>query len=94
LQWLPKYQGRFLTGDVVAAVTVWALLVPEALAYAVVAGVPVQFGPDAVYPTVREAVEAGKAGKPSSSHASAPTAAAPTRPNQKGSSDENSSPSR
>jgi hypothetical protein len=88
LQWLPKYQGRFLTGDVVAAVTVWALLVPEALAYAAVAGVPVQFGPDAVYPTVREV------GKASSSHASAPTAAAPTRPNQKGSSDENSSPSR
>jgi high affinity sulfate transporter 1 len=44
LQWLPKYQGRFLTGDVVAAVTVWALLVPEAMAYAAVAGVPVQYG--------------------------------------------------
>jgi sulfate permease, SulP family len=44
LQWLPKYQGSFLTGDVIAAVTVWALLVPEAMAYAAVAGVPVQYG--------------------------------------------------
>ena len=44
LQWLPKYQGSFLTGDVIGAVTVWALLVPEAMAYAAVAGVPVQYG--------------------------------------------------
>jgi high affinity sulfate transporter 1 len=44
LQWLPEYQGKYLTGDVIAAVTVWALLVPEAMAYAAVAGVPVQYG--------------------------------------------------
>jgi sulfate permease, SulP family len=36
--------GSFLTGDVIAAVTVWALLVPESMAYAAVAGVPVQYG--------------------------------------------------
>ena len=44
MQWLPEYQGKFLSGDVIAAVTVWALLVPEAMAYAAVAGVPVQYG--------------------------------------------------
>jgi high affinity sulfate transporter 1 len=44
MQWLPKYEGKFLTGDLIAAVTVWALLVPEAMGYATVAGVPVQYG--------------------------------------------------
>ena len=38
--WLPVYEKKWLTGDIVAALTVWALLVPEALAYAGIAGVP------------------------------------------------------
>ena len=42
--WLPRYRRAWLTGDVVAALTVWALLVPEALAYAGIAGVPPQYG--------------------------------------------------
>ena len=42
--WLPSYERKWLTGDLVAALTVWALLVPEALAYAGIAGVPVQYG--------------------------------------------------
>lgn len=42
--WLPHYRRRWLTGDVLAALTVWALLVPEALAYAGIAGVPPQYG--------------------------------------------------
>lgn len=42
--WLPSYERKWLTGDIVAALTVWALLVPEALAYAGIAGVPVQYG--------------------------------------------------
>jgi len=42
--WLPSYEKEWLTGDIVAALTVWALLVPEALAYAGIAGVPVQYG--------------------------------------------------
>jgi SulP family sulfate permease len=42
--WLPAYEKKWLSGDVVAALTVWALLVPEALAYAGIAGVPVQYG--------------------------------------------------
>jgi len=43
-QWLPKYQSKFLGGDAVSAVTVWAILIPEAMAYAAIAGVPVQYG--------------------------------------------------
>jgi len=43
-QWLPRYQRAWLTSDLVAGITVWALLVPEALAYAQIAGVPVQYG--------------------------------------------------
>jgi high affinity sulfate transporter 1 len=42
--WLRGYQRSWLVPDVIAGLTVWALLVPEAMAYATVAGVPVQFG--------------------------------------------------
>jgi high affinity sulfate transporter 1 len=43
--WLPKYQwSRWLRYDVLAALTVWALLVPEAMAYAGIAGVPPEVG--------------------------------------------------
>ncbi len=43
--WLPKYDwGKFLTLDLIAAVSVAALLVPESMGYASVAGVPVQIG--------------------------------------------------
>jgi sulfate permease, SulP family len=44
LSWLPAYQSKFLRGDVIAALTVWALLVPEAMAYAGIAGMPPQTG--------------------------------------------------
>jgi high affinity sulfate transporter 1 len=33
-----------LTGDAIAGLTLWALVVPEAMAYASIAGVPAQFG--------------------------------------------------
>ena len=36
---LAGYQGSWLSGDLVAGLTVWAVLVPEALAYASIAGV-------------------------------------------------------
>ena len=42
--WLPRYDPRWLAGDTVAGLSVWALLVPQALAYATLAGVPVQYG--------------------------------------------------
>jgi len=44
LEWLPKYRTDWLSRDVIAGLTVWALVVPESMAYAAIAGVPVQFG--------------------------------------------------
>ncbi len=44
LDWLPKYQKTWLRGDVIAAFTLWALLVPEAMAYAGIAGMPPNTG--------------------------------------------------
>jgi len=45
VDWLPKYRwGEWLQLDVLAALTVWALLVPEAMAYAGIAGVPPEVG--------------------------------------------------
>jgi sulfate permease, SulP family len=37
--WLADYNRSWIRGDVVAGLTVWAVLVPEALAYATIAGV-------------------------------------------------------
>jgi high affinity sulfate transporter 1 len=44
LDWLPHYDRKWLTGDAVAGLSVWALLVPQSLAYASLVGVPVQYG--------------------------------------------------
>jgi len=44
LEWLPKYNKSWLRGDVIAALTVWALLVPEGMAYAGIAGMPPETG--------------------------------------------------
>ena len=44
LHWLPTYQRGWFTPDAVAALSVWALLIPQGLAYATIAGVPVQYG--------------------------------------------------
>jgi sulfate permease, SulP family len=40
--WLPRYERRSLPADALAGLSVWALLVPQSLAYATLAGVPVQ----------------------------------------------------
>jgi sulfate permease, SulP family len=42
--WLSGYRRPWLTRDAVAGLTLWALVVPEAMAYASIAGVPPQFG--------------------------------------------------
>jgi sulfate permease, SulP family len=42
--WARGYDRRSLAGDAAAGLTVWALVVPESMAYASIAGVPVQFG--------------------------------------------------
>ncbi|XP_039469692.1 sodium-independent sulfate anion transporter isoform X2 [Oreochromis aureus] len=44
LSWLPKYNLKWLKMDVLAGLTVGLTTVPQALAYAEVAGLPVQFG--------------------------------------------------
>ena len=38
--WLPHYERRWLRADLVAALAVWAVLVPEGMAYASLAGLP------------------------------------------------------
>ncbi len=44
-EWLPDYEwGTSPRWDVIAGLTVWALLVPEAMAYAGIAGVPPEAG--------------------------------------------------
>jgi len=40
--WLPAYQRYWLGLDVIAGLTVWVLVIPEAVAYAQIAGVPPQ----------------------------------------------------
>src|SRR5438132_3888395 len=44
LSWLPAYQPPWLSGDLIAGIVVWALIIPEGLAYAGIVGVPVQYG--------------------------------------------------
>jgi sulfate permease, SulP family len=44
LGWLPSYRKKWFVVDAVAAISVWALLVPQSLGYATLAGVPVQYG--------------------------------------------------
>jgi high affinity sulfate transporter 1 len=43
-EWLPRYDHRWLRGDVAAGITVTALIVPKNLGYAGIAGVPLQNG--------------------------------------------------
>jgi SulP family sulfate permease len=42
--WLPKYDRSWLTADFLAGLTLWGMIVPEAMAYAGVAGLPPQAG--------------------------------------------------
>lgn len=44
LAWLPNYQGTWLRLDLVAGATAAAVVIPQAMAYASIAGLPVQIG--------------------------------------------------
>ena len=44
ISWLPRYDRKWLRGDVIAGIAVTALIVPKNLGYAGIAGVPVQNG--------------------------------------------------
>jgi Sulfate permease family len=44
-RWLPQYGGgKWLAADLLAGMTVWGLIVPEAMGYASIAGMPLQAG--------------------------------------------------
>lgn len=44
VEWLPKYSPKWLINDIIAGVTVGFLLIPQALAFAALAGIPLQDG--------------------------------------------------
>ncbi len=44
LGWLRSYRRKWLRADVLGGITVWAVLIPEAMAYAGIAGVPPLMG--------------------------------------------------
>jgi sulfate permease, SulP family len=44
IAWLPGYERSFLGRDLLAALAVWAVLVPQAVAYAALAGAPPEAG--------------------------------------------------
>ena len=43
-QWLRSYQRAWLAGDVTAGLIVTVMLIPQSLAYALLAGLPPQMG--------------------------------------------------
>ena len=43
-EWLPHYKLGWLRFDIIAALSVWALLVPQGIAYSSIAGMPAQYG--------------------------------------------------
>ena len=44
VQWLPRYRRADLSGDLTAGLTVGAMLVPQGMAYALLAGLPPEVG--------------------------------------------------
>jgi high affinity sulfate transporter 1 len=42
--WFPRYQWPWLKADILAGLALWTVMVPEALAYASIAGVPAIYG--------------------------------------------------
>ena len=43
-QWLPTYNRKYLKSDIISGITVGAILIPAAMGYADLAGLPVQYG--------------------------------------------------
>jgi len=71
LRWLPSYDAGWFRADVIAGLTLWGILIPEGIAYAGLAGAPVQAGlytllaslvAYAILGTTRQAVSAPTSG--------------------------------
>lgn len=56
VNWIPRYQPQYLVGDVTSGIIVTSLLIPQSMAYALLAGLPPQVGlytsilPAIIYP--------------------------------------------
>lgn len=44
LEWFPNYQKAWLKGDLFAGLTVGVMLIPQGMAYAMIAGLPPVYG--------------------------------------------------
>lgn len=44
LEWLPRYKKEYISGDLVAGLTVGIMLIPQGMAYAMIAGLPAVYG--------------------------------------------------
>ncbi|MFC2110721.1 SulP family inorganic anion transporter, partial [Bacteroidota bacterium] len=44
LEWFPKYNSTFLKKDAIAGITVGVVLIPQGIAYAMIAGLPPIYG--------------------------------------------------
>lgn len=44
LEWLPNYNTSLFKGDLVAGITVGIILIPQGIAYALIAGLPPIYG--------------------------------------------------
>ncbi|PVZ97022.1 hypothetical protein BB558_007037 [Smittium angustum] len=44
LEWLPKYNTKWFIGDLIAGITVGIMVIPQSLSYALLAGLPPQYG--------------------------------------------------
>ena len=44
LDWLPRYRKEWLRMDLVAGLTTAAVVIPKSMAFAIIAGLPVQAG--------------------------------------------------
>jgi hypothetical protein len=52
LEWIPAYRRKWLLPDVLAGVALWAVMVPEGMAYASIVGVPPIMGLYTIVPAL------------------------------------------
>jgi len=55
LRWLPAYRREWLLPDVLAGLAIWAVMIPEGMAYAGIVGVPAIMGLYTVVPPLLDA---------------------------------------